>query len=212
MKQKVCRKGMARLRRIFSRALKAIRQLFEPHPIRVQRPDTGKTEFVSISSESAPADQDLHKEAFNSNAIEESDTEATDLYVIYAQDVSVKSQAEAINQLLERLVSDKSTIYASEVNDIVNGKDMWTLFWGVNLTASQAEQIKADPNQAAPSSTGKPLTNGINLSVGQTVGLQVNALRQRLARLPGVTIKETASSTLLRELVSKNAVPSWQEH
>ena len=94
----------------------------------------------------APADQDLHKEAFNSNAIEESDTEATDLYVIYAQDVSVKSQADAINQLLERLVSDKSTIYASEVNDIVNGKDMWTLFWGVNLTAFQAEQIKADPN------------------------------------------------------------------
>ncbi|KAL8891539.1 MAG: hypothetical protein Q9192_005730 [Flavoplaca navasiana] len=72
--------------------------------------------------------------------------EATEVYVIYAEDVSVKSQADAINELLDTMVSDKSTIYASEVNDKVNGKDMWTLFWGASLTASQADRIRADPN------------------------------------------------------------------
>ena len=76
----------------------------------------------------------------------ERDQEPTELYVIYAGDVSVKSQADAINQLLDEVVSDKSTIYASEVNRKVNGKDMWTLFWGASLTASQAEKVKADPN------------------------------------------------------------------
>ncbi|KAI4278331.1 MAG: hypothetical protein LQ337_001100 [Flavoplaca oasis] len=72
--------------------------------------------------------------------------EATEVYVIYAEDVSVKSQADAINELLDKIVIDKSTIYASEVNDKVNGKDMWTLFWGASLTASQAETIRANPN------------------------------------------------------------------
>lgn len=93
---------------------------------------------------SVQADQDSQK--VPENALAERDDEPIELYVIYAGDVSVKSQADAINQLLDTLVSDKSTIYASEVNRKVNGVDMWTLFWGVPLTASQAEKVKADPN------------------------------------------------------------------
>ena len=93
---------------------------------------------------SVQADQDSQK--VPKNALAERDDEPTELYVIYAGDVSVKSQADAINQLLDELVSNKSAIYASEVNDKVNGKDMWTLFWGVPLTASQAEKVKANPN------------------------------------------------------------------
>lgn len=101
----------------------------------------------------ALTDQDLQEEKVGSNAIEEKDEkviESTDYYVIFAGDVSVKSQADAINQLLDRLVSDKSTIYASEVNHKILGKDMWTLFWSVPLTASQAGEIKADPNVSEP--------------------------------------------------------------
>lgn len=93
---------------------------------------------------SVQADQDSQE--VPENALAERDDERTELYVIYAADVSVKSQADAINRLLDTLVSDKSTVYASEVNRKVNGVDMWTLFWGASLTASQAEKVKADPN------------------------------------------------------------------
>ncbi|KAL8652222.1 MAG: hypothetical protein Q9226_004359 [Calogaya cf. arnoldii] len=99
-----------------------------------------------LISLSAQADQGSQSGETPNNSLEERDNEATELYVIYAQDVSVKSQADAINELLGTLVSDKNTIYASEVNRKVNGEDMWTLFWGAPLTASQAEKVKADPN------------------------------------------------------------------
>ena len=98
-----------------------------------------------LISLSVQADQDS-KDTASEDALEERDEEATELYVIYAKDVSIKSQADAINELLATLVSDKSAIYASEVNRKVGGEDMWTLFWGVPLTASQAEKVKADPN------------------------------------------------------------------
>ncbi|KAI4283434.1 MAG: hypothetical protein L6R38_002156 [Xanthoria sp. 2 TBL-2021] len=80
------------------------------------------------------------------SALEQRDDEPAELYVIFAKDVSVKSQADAINQLLDTLVSNKTRIYASEVNHKVNDEDMWTLFWNAPLTASQAEKVKADPN------------------------------------------------------------------
>ena len=68
--------------------------------------------------------------------------EPTELYVIYPKDPTVKSQADAINQLLDQYVSNKTKIYASECND----HDMWTLFWNAPLTESQAESLKQDPN------------------------------------------------------------------
>ncbi|CAO1602020.1 hypothetical protein XANCAGTX0491_005656 [Xanthoria calcicola] len=68
--------------------------------------------------------------------------EPTDIYVIYPQDVTVKSQADAINGILDRVVVNKTTIYASEVNS----HNMWTLFWNAALSESQANMIREDPN------------------------------------------------------------------
>ncbi|CAL8579770.1 hypothetical protein XPA_005501 [Xanthoria parietina] len=68
--------------------------------------------------------------------------EPTDIYVIYPQDVTVKSQADAINEILDRVVVHKATIYASEVN----AYNMWTLFWNAALSESQANKIREDPN------------------------------------------------------------------
>ncbi|KAL8890234.1 MAG: hypothetical protein Q9215_002573 [Flavoplaca cf. flavocitrina] len=105
-----------------------------------------RDDYTSISSGSSEGPEKRP----SSIGLEDKDDDVAELYVIYANDVSVKSQADAINQLLNTLVSDKSAIYASEVNDKVNGKDMWTLFWGVTLTASQAQYVKADPNVSKP--------------------------------------------------------------
>lgn len=105
------------------------------------------TAFTLLMSFAVQAAQDPQEGNTFGKALQGRDEEeATEVYVIYAEDVSVKSQADAINELLDKIVIDKSTIYASEVNDKVNGKDMWTLFWGASLTASQAETIRANPN------------------------------------------------------------------
>lgn len=95
---------------------------------------------------SVQEDQTPQMEEVPESALEQRDDEPAELYVIFAKDVSVKSQADAINQLLDTLVSNKTRIYASEVNHKVNDEDMWTLFWNAPLTASQAEKVKADPN------------------------------------------------------------------
>ncbi|KAL9632066.1 MAG: hypothetical protein Q9204_003949 [Flavoplaca sp. TL-2023a] len=133
---------MVWLRHIVSRTFRAIRQLFESRPKLVRRRGLMRDDYTSISSGSSEGPEKRP----SSIGLEDKDDDVAELYVVYANDVSVKSQADAINQLLNTLVSDKSAIYASEVNDKVNGKDMWTLFWGVTLTASQAQYVKADPN------------------------------------------------------------------
>ncbi|KAL8996676.1 MAG: hypothetical protein Q9169_003848, partial [Polycauliona sp. 2 TL-2023] len=68
-------------------------------------------------------------------------------------DATVKSQAEAINKLLDQhvLPGNKSSIYASECNN----HGMFTLFWDAPLNESQAEILKEDPNaRPPPASTG----------------------------------------------------------
>lgn len=74
--------------------------------------------------------------------------EPTDIYVIYPKDVTVKSQADAINEILDHVVVNKTTIYASEVNS----HNMWTLFWNAALSESQANMIREDPNVSIASS------------------------------------------------------------
>ncbi|KAL8844450.1 MAG: hypothetical protein Q9198_011418, partial [Flavoplaca austrocitrina] len=63
---------------------------------------------------------------------------------IYSKDVTDKSQADAINQLLDQYVlpANKTDVYASECNR----HSMWTLFWNAPLTESQAEILKQNPN------------------------------------------------------------------
>ncbi|CAO1602019.1 hypothetical protein XANCAGTX0491_005655 [Xanthoria calcicola] len=119
---------------------------------------------------SVQADQDSQE--VPENALAERDDERTELYVIYAADVSVKSQADAINRLLDTLVSDKSTVYASEVNRKVNGVDMWTLFWGASLTASQAEKVKADPNVGSIDKSNTEYDPSLSVPVDSLAPLQ----------------------------------------
>lgn len=71
------------------------------------------------------------------------DDESTqELYSIYPKDVTIKSQADAINALLDRVVTNKTSIYASELNL----DNTWTLFWNARMTESQADIIRKDPN------------------------------------------------------------------
>ncbi|KAL8846626.1 MAG: hypothetical protein Q9198_011277 [Flavoplaca austrocitrina] len=124
-----------------------------------------------LISLSVQADQDS-KDTGSEDALGERDEEATELYVIYAKDVSIKSQADAINELLGTLVSDKSAIYASEVNRKVGGEDMWTLFWGVPLTASQAEKVKADPNVGAIDKSSTEYDPTLSVTIDDAAPLQ----------------------------------------
>ncbi|KAI4215435.1 MAG: hypothetical protein L6R36_009385, partial [Xanthoria steineri] len=82
------------------------------------------------------------KQTTGSVRLDQRADEPTDIYVIYPQDVTVKSQADAIDEILDRVVVNKTTIYASEVN----AHNMWTLFWNATLSESQANMIREDPN------------------------------------------------------------------
>lgn len=92
--------------------------------------------LISLSIQTNPTD------AQPNHALEGREVESTYLYVIYPKDVTVKSQADAINETLHRYVMNKTEIYASELNM----NNMWTLFWNAPLTQSQADSIKKDPN------------------------------------------------------------------
>ncbi|KAL8669180.1 MAG: hypothetical protein Q9224_007752, partial [Gallowayella concinna] len=88
------------------------------------------------------ADPILERDKATGHALQKRDDEPTELYVIYPKDVTIKSQADAINELLDQQVSNKTAIYASEFND----NNIWTLFWDAPLTEAQAEKVKKDPN------------------------------------------------------------------
>ncbi|KAL8924380.1 MAG: hypothetical protein Q9172_002727 [Xanthocarpia lactea] len=107
----------------------------------------------------AQADHTHQKGNLPKNALGTRQDEPTELYSILPKDVTVKSQADAINKLLDEYVSDKTEIYASEVND----DNMWTLFWSAPLTESQADTLKKDPNvgaiEKASTDHGDPLLN-----------------------------------------------------
>lgn len=96
---------------------------------------------VPLISLQQPSNNVVQAEASNKGA-EAKRAEETAIYVIYPQNFRDKSQADAINKLLDETVSDPTKIYASEVN----GDGMWTLFWNAALTESQAAAIKADTN------------------------------------------------------------------
>ena len=82
------------------------------------------------------------KKPTDGTQLEKRADEPTELYVIYPKDVTIKSQADAINELLDCIVIDKTTIYASELN--LDGT--CTLFWNAALTEAQADMIGKDPN------------------------------------------------------------------
>ncbi|KAL8673770.1 MAG: hypothetical protein Q9168_001831 [Polycauliona sp. 1 TL-2023] len=98
--------------------------------------------LINVSSQVEESRQE--KQSTSSERLEERADDLTELYVIYPKDVTVKSQADAINRLLDQYVSpgNKSSIYASECNN----HGMWTLFWDAPLSESHAKILRDDPN------------------------------------------------------------------
>ncbi|KAL8890233.1 MAG: hypothetical protein Q9215_002572, partial [Flavoplaca cf. flavocitrina] len=84
------------------------------------------------------------KQSTDDVELEKRAAELVELYSIYPKDATVKTQADAINQLLDQYVlpANKTDIYASECNR----HGMWTLFWNAPLTESKADILKQDPN------------------------------------------------------------------
>jgi hypothetical protein len=60
-------------------------------------------------------------------------------YAIYPKDKANKVQTDAITKLLNELVSDKKSIYASE------NQYLGIIFWSARLTKAQAATVKANP-------------------------------------------------------------------
>lgn len=60
-------------------------------------------------------------------------------YAIYPKDKANKVQTDAITKLLNELVSDKKSIYASE------SKYLGIIFWSAHLTKAQAATVKGNP-------------------------------------------------------------------
>lgn len=60
-------------------------------------------------------------------------------YAIYPKDKANKGQTDAITKLLNELVSDKKSIYASE------SPYLGIIFWSAHLTKAQAATVKANP-------------------------------------------------------------------
>ncbi|KAL8984377.1 MAG: hypothetical protein Q9205_001640 [Flavoplaca limonia] len=129
---------------IWERTFRAIRQLFQPHPPYVPCHVLAKDEYGSTTSGSEYDDPSHEKRPTTNVQLEQRADEPTELYGIYPKDVTDKSQADAINQLLDQYVlpANKTDIYASECNR----HSMWTLSWNAPLTEFQAEMLKQNPN------------------------------------------------------------------
>ena len=128
----------------WERTFRAMRQLFQPHPPYVLCDVLTKDEYGSTTSGSEYDDPSHEKRPTTNVQLEQRANEPTELYVIYPKDAMVKSQADAINQLLDQYVlpANKSYIHASECNR----HSMWILFWNAPLTESQAEILSQNPN------------------------------------------------------------------
>ncbi|KAL9632611.1 MAG: hypothetical protein Q9204_003720 [Flavoplaca sp. TL-2023a] len=128
----------------WERTFTATRQLFEPHQPYVPRDVLAKDVYWSNTSGSEYDDPRHEKRPTTNVQLEHMADEPTELYGIYPKDATLKSQADAINQLLDQYVlpANKTDVYASECNR----HSMRTLFWNAPLTESQADMLKQNPD------------------------------------------------------------------
>lgn len=93
---------------------------------------------VSLAGARAPVTNRISNPPANGPHISQRAEEPA-LHVIYPKNRENKSQTDAITKLLDGLVVDKTTIYASE------SKYLGIFFWSAPLTKSQVATVKANP-------------------------------------------------------------------